>query len=109
MSNNLSKSIKRIQNSLDEQQLSVTVIKDVINLFLSDVVQTLSEGQNYVINNFGSFYTLDYPEKIGKNPLNRGTYVSKAHSVPKFKFSKKVKKVIASSNTSTQEKIKTSL
>lgn len=108
MESNLIKTAKRIQNSLDEEQLGLQVIQDVISLFLSDVVQSLLENKEYSIKNFGVFYNLTYPERSGCNPINGKPYTSRKHRVPKFKFAKKIKTVIKETDIS-KETITTNL
>lgn len=99
MKSQLSNTIDKIQNTLKEEQLSKETINEVISLFLSDIVHSLTDNKEYYIRNFGTFYNILYPEKKGVNPINHQEYVSEAHYTPKFKFYKKIKDVVKTNKT----------
>lgn len=103
--NKFDNTIKKIQNTLDQEQLSYNTIKEVVSLFLSDIVKSLVDGQQYTVHNFGSFYNVVYKGREGVSPKTKQPYSSLDHNVPKFKFSKKVKKVVSSSKSTIEKNI----
>ncbi|WP_456434036.1 HU family DNA-binding protein [Nitratifractor sp.] len=66
-----------------------------IKAFTDAVTEALSKKESVTLVGFGTFSTVDVPEKSGKVPGTNKTYTKPAHTAPKFKFGKTVKDAVA--------------
>lgn len=68
-------------------------IRPVVDLFLDEVMEVLSDGYRIEIRGFGSFKTKVRKSRIGRNPRTNETVSIPSHTAPVFKFSKDAQKV----------------
>ena len=81
--------IKNIQIKEElSQRDSSFVLEEVLNFFKKNMGDTLS------INKFGTFYTRDTPERIGRNPKTLETFPIKKRKRLLFSPSSIVKKIL---------------
>ncbi len=66
-----------------------------IKAFTEAVTEALKQKKSVTLVGFGTFSTVEVPEKSGKVPGTDRTYTKAAHTAPKFKFGKTVKDVVA--------------
>ena len=66
-------------------------VKIVIDTFLDEILQALSEGDRIEIRGFGTFETKYRRPKVGRNPRTGEEIEIPEHSSPNFKFSQKAK------------------
>lgn len=66
-----------------------------INAFIGAVTEGLTKKESIALVGFGTFSTVDVPEKEGKIPGSDKTYKKAAHVAPKFKFGKTIRDEVA--------------
>jgi DNA-binding protein HU-beta len=66
-----------------------------VKAFTDAVTEALKQKERVSLVGFGTFSTVDMPEKEGKVPGTDKTYKKPAHTAPKFKFGKTVKDAVA--------------
>jgi len=66
-----------------------------VKAFTDAVTEALVKKDKISLVGFGSFTTVDVPEKSGKVPGTNKTYKKPAHTAPKFKFGKTLKDAVA--------------
>jgi DNA-binding protein HU-beta len=66
-----------------------------VNAFIDSVTEALVNKQSIALVGFGTFSTVEMPEKSGKVPGTDKTYTKPAHTAPKFKFGKTLKDAVA--------------
>ena len=66
-----------------------------IKSFIEAVEEALVNKKKVQLVGFGTFETVDVPEKSGKVPGTDKTYKKPAHTAPKFKFGKTLKDAVA--------------
>lgn len=71
----------------------VTILK-VVEAFMSNVKDSVSEGEPVYLRGFGSFITKIRKEKIARNISAKTTIVVPEHKIPAFKPSKDFVKTI---------------
>ena len=74
---------------------SKAAAEQAIKAVTEAIVEALKRKENVTLVGFGTFSTVDVPEKSGKVPGTDKTYTKPAHTAPKFKFGKTVKDVVA--------------
>lgn len=63
-------------------------IKPIIDTFLNEILDVLSEGQRIEIRGFGSFDVKNRKPRIGRNPRTGEIVDIPGYKAPAFKFSK---------------------
>jgi len=66
-----------------------------VKAFTGAVTQALVEKKSVSLVGFGTFSTVEVPEKSGKIPGKDTTYTKPAHTAPKFKIGKTLKDAVA--------------
>jgi len=66
----------------------------VLEMFMSTVMDTLTQGDQIVLPGFGSFSTGNRAARAGRNPQTGKTIQIKASRVAKFKAGKKLKEAV---------------
>jgi len=82
-----------IKNISKSTSISSVQARDVFRSFIS-TISSISKSKIVKINNFGSFYTLSSPERIGRNPKTKESYIIPKRNKITLKVSNKVKKEI---------------
>ncbi|RKY82562.1 integration host factor subunit beta [candidate division KSB1 bacterium] len=77
---------KRIARKLGYKQ--VQDVKPIIETFLDEVLQVLSENQRIEIRGFGVFSVKNRKPRIGRNPRTGEIVNIAQYKAPHFKFSK---------------------
>jgi len=62
-----------------------------VKAFIAAVTEALVNKETVSLVGFGTFSTVDVPEKSGKVPGTDKTYTKAAHTAPKFKIGKTLK------------------
>jgi len=73
---------------------SKAMAEKAIKAFTEAVTDALKNKKKVTLVGFGTFYTVEVPEKSGKVPGTDKTYTKPAHTAPKFKFGKTVKEAV---------------
>lgn len=80
----------------DKIEMTQQQVFDVIQLFIDEVTDSLAEGDDVVLRNFGSFQITVTKPKIGRNPKKPETPVEiPARAIVKFKPGKEMKDRVA--------------
>lgn len=66
-----------------------------VKAFVDSVTEALVKRETVSLIGFGSFSTIDVPEKSGKVPGTDKTYTKAAHVSPRFKFGQTSKDLVA--------------
>jgi len=66
-----------------------------VKAFTDAVTAALVKKESVSLVGFGTFSTVDVPEKTGKVPGTDKTYTKAAHTAPKFKIGKTLKDAVA--------------
>ena len=66
-----------------------------IKAFTQAIEEALKKKETVTLVGFGTFSTVEVPEKSGKVPGTDKTYTKPAHTAPKFKFGKSIKEAVA--------------
>ena len=74
---------------------SKVAAETAIKAFTGAITQALVEKKSVSIVGFGTFSTVEVPEKSGKIPGKDTTYTKPAHTAPKFKIGKTLKDAVA--------------
>jgi DNA-binding protein HU-beta len=69
--------------------------ENAIKAFTEAVTEVLKNKDSITLVGFGTFSTVEVPEKSGKIPGKDATYTKPAHTAPKFKFGKSVKEEVS--------------
>lgn len=77
---------KRIARKMGYKQ--VQDVKPIIETFLDEILQVLSENQRIEIRGFGAFSVKKRKPRIGRNPRTGETVNIPEYKAPSFKFSK---------------------
>lgn len=97
----------RITDKLHKQDLEVSqqMVLELVQCFIDEVTDCLTEGHHVVMRNFGAFQIRQMKEKVGRNPKNPAKDVKiPARTVVKFKPGRLMKeKVSAASDASAQK------
>lgn len=66
-----------------------------VKAFTDAVTEALVKKESVSLVGFGTFSTVEVPEKSGKVPGTDKTYTKAAHTAPKFKIGKTLKDAVA--------------
>lgn len=78
----------------EKSEMSIKDTTKVVNAFQEVVIDTLTKGDKVSITGFGSFESVQKPEKQGRNPQTGESMVIPAHVKPKFKPGKSFKEAL---------------
>jgi len=79
----------RVAKKLEQDHING--IKPIIDTFLDEVIEVLSEGQRIEIRGFGVFTVKDRKPRKGRNPRTGDVVEIPGYKDPNFKFSKDAK------------------
>ena len=65
-----------------------------LNAITDSITEALANKETVSLIGFGTFSTVDVPEKKGKIPNTDKEYIKPAHTAPKFKFGKTLKDAV---------------
>ena len=71
-----------------ETGLEKNEVLRTVESFMSNVKNSLSNGQNVYLRGFGSFIVKERAEKTGRNISKNTTIIIPAHNIPSFKPAK---------------------
>lgn len=74
---------------------SKAVAERAVKAFIASVTEALVKKETVTLVGFGTFNTVDVPEKIGTVPGTNKSYKKAAHVAPKFKMGKTLKDAVA--------------
>ncbi|ADV45733.1 HU family DNA-binding protein [Nitratifractor salsuginis] len=74
---------------------SKAAAEKAIKAFTEAIEEALKRKETVTLVGFGTFSTVEVPEKSGKVPGTDKTYTKPAHTAPKFKFGKSIKDAVA--------------
>lgn len=63
-------------------------VQATVEAFMSEVKESLENGENVYLRGFGSFIVKERAEKTGRNISKNTTIIIPAHNIPSFKPSK---------------------
>jgi len=66
-----------------------------VKAFIASVTEALVKKETVSLVGFGTFTTVDVPEKTGTVPGTTKTYKKPAHTAPKFKMGKTLKDAVS--------------
>jgi len=66
-----------------------------VKAFTDAITEALVSKETVSLVGFGTFTTVEVPEKNGKVPGTNKTYTKPAHTAPKFKIGKTLKDAVA--------------
>lgn len=81
---------KKISKDLN---LSYETSSGIVNTFIS-IVKKKSKAGSVKISNFGTFTTHKSPERLGRNPKTKESYIIKPREKLIFRLSNKLKKFL---------------
>jgi DNA-binding protein HU-beta/integration host factor subunit alpha len=90
----------KLTDRLAEQGYEVTQqqLLEIIQTLIEEISESLANGHDVVMRNFGAFQTREMKAKIGRNPKNPGMDVPiPPRAVVKFKPGKELKEKVAGS------------
>ena len=88
---------KLIQKISQKRSLHPNDVRSVIQSFLDEMTDTLTQGDRLEFRDFGVFEVVERKQKIGRNPKNAGVpIVIPARKAVKFTPGKKMKEKIES-------------
>ena len=65
-----------------------------VNTVLNEIVNAVADGDEARINSFGTFKSVDKPERAGHNPRTGETIIVPAHKSVAFKAGKALKTIL---------------
>ncbi|QTN33404.1 integration host factor subunit beta [Akkermansiaceae bacterium] len=92
--------VSRITDKLGLKGVAITQQDTtmVIQSFIDEVMESLANGNNVVLRNFGVFEVKEMKAKVGRNPKDPGKLVTiPARAAVKFKPGKEMKEKVAAS------------
>jgi nucleoid DNA-binding protein len=85
----------RVAKRLSDKSLPIVELKPVLEMFLDEILNVLSEGKKIEIRGFGSFKTKNRKTRIGRNPRTGDAVKIPAYTAPYFKFSRDALKIFS--------------
>jgi nucleoid DNA-binding protein len=92
--------VNRVTSSLLHKGVDITQqdVFEIVKVLMEQITQSLAEGDQVVLRNFGNFEVKETKAKVGRNPKNPETAVIiPARAAVKFKPGKEMKEKVASS------------
>lgn len=93
---NKTEMVSKVVEKLAENDVKVTkkAMTTYVDAVIDVIVDTMADGDDVKISNFGNFTVVDKPERTARNPQDGSEIVVPAHRAPKFKFSNTVKNIV---------------
>ena len=92
-----------VEEIADQTGLKQTDSKIIIERFLDEIVQVVSEGNNIEIRGFGRFKIKPRKERVARNPRSGETVMIPAGLKPVFEPSKELKNLLKQNNDPISE------
>ena len=92
--------VSKITDKLGLKGVGITQqdVHEVVQCLIEEVTESLANGNNVVMRNFGAFEVREMKAKVGRNPKNPGKDVAiPARAAVKFKPGKEMKEKVATS------------
>lgn len=92
--------VSRITDKLGLKGVAITQqdVYEVVQSLIDEVTESLANGNNVVMRNFGAFEVREMKAKVGRNPKDPGKDVPiPARAAVKFKPGKEMKEKVATS------------
>lgn len=71
-------------------------VKAIVDLFIEELGDAIGDGYEVYINNLGKFYFMEFKGAKRYNVAKKQYEYRKTATVPKFKFSKRIKELVKS-------------
>ena len=85
----------RVAKRLSDKSIPIVELKPVLETFLDEILNVLSEGRRIEIRGFGSFKTKIRKTRMGRNPRTGDAVKIPAYTAPFFKFSRDALKIFS--------------
>jgi len=89
----------RVAKKMDEK--TIAELKTILECFLNEILQILSEGKRIEIRGFGCFNTKVRKKRVGRNPRTGQEVLIPKYIAPFFKFSREAQKIFENLNRKT--------
>lgn len=92
--------VSRVTSSLLSKGVDITQqdVYEIVKVLMEQITQSLAQGDQVVLRNFGNFEVKETKAKVGRNPKDPETaLVIPARAAVKFKPGKEMKEKVASS------------
>jgi DNA-binding protein HU-beta/integration host factor subunit alpha len=92
--------VSRITDKLGLRGVEITQqdVYGVVQSLIDEITDSLANGNNVILRNFGAFEVREMKAKVGRNPKNPNKDVAiPAHAAVKFKPGKEMKEKVATS------------
>lgn len=83
----------------ERQDLSKAQALDVLNSMIDVIDEELDKGEKVRISGLGTFFTKERASSKGRNPQTGEDLILEARTVPRFKFSDRMKRTTTESKT----------
>ncbi|MGJ8643168.1 MAG: HU family DNA-binding protein [Luteolibacter sp.] len=90
--------VTKITDKLGVKGVDITQqnVHEVVQCLIEEVTESLAQGKNVVLRNFGAFEVREMKAKVGRNPKNPSTDVQiPARAAVKFKPGKEMREKVA--------------
>lgn len=86
---------RELVNKISENlQIKQVIVKDVVQIFLDDVVSYLSKGERLEFRDFGVFEVVERKARVAQNPKTLKKVMVPERKVVKFKVGQTMKEIV---------------
>ena len=84
---------EKVQDALEAKGMKLSVEKSIIavNTVFNEIIEAVTSGDGARIDSFGTFKSVDKPERTGRNPRTGNAITIAAHKAIVFKAAKAFK------------------
>jgi len=82
------------KNISSEMSMTLASSYDITNQFIKILINSLNNNKNIKISGFGSFNIKNTPQRTGRNPKSKESYIIKAGERISFSNSRKVRSIL---------------
>ena len=84
---------EKVQDALEAKGMKLSVEKSIIavNTVFNEIIEAVTSGDEARIDSFGTFKSVDKPERTGRNPRTGNAITIAAHKAIVFKAAKAFK------------------
>jgi integration host factor subunit alpha len=82
---------KSVSGKLGSSSLDAEIF---VNFFIKILKKNLNEGKKIKLTGFGTFSCYDTPQRIGRNPKTKKTYIIERRTKVKLEISNKLKRYL---------------
>ena len=89
---------EKVQDALEAKGIRLSVEKSIIavNTVFNEIIEAVTSGDEARIDSFGTFKSVDKPERTGRNPRTGEPITIAAHKAIVFKAAKALKTILGS-------------